>query len=106
MIVQVGDIGHGSLHVWFEPPPMKWHPVHPHECGADAWAMGATVDSCTVHPHACGADDHPLGSAELCARFIPTRVGQTALVTSTKAAIDGSSPRVWGRPPSPRVEFQ
>ena len=72
----------------------------------------------TVHPHA-GGENQGLSSADvLAARFTPTRVGKTCLLSkfyvccavhphaggeniataAAKSALDGSPPRGWGKP--------
>jgi len=89
--------------------------VHPHACGDYARA-GVGSPPSKVHPHACGDYGVGAGRRRPGPRFIPTRVGTTAMALrplppnavhphacgdytirlAAQREKDGSSPRVWG----------
>ena len=94
--------------------------VHPHTCGADPnpsvnnpmmdgssphmwgrrWRRVYPHTGLPVHPHTCGAD-HKWCSQQLSGhRFIPTHVGQTFCSPHRHPHSFGSSPHMWGRPPT------
>ena len=83
--------------------------VHPHACGEHTFRLSDKIRSGGSSPRVWGTQSQAnRHTARL--RFIPTRVGNTALKKPGGTKNCGSSPRVWGTPdayntPRPMTRF-